>query len=140
MRAALHRPWTAAVDDRGGIVLGWLTKISVVLAVCGVLLFDFISVASTASTVSDAGSYAAREASATWDQTKDVQKSYDAAVAAATEENPQNIVETRNFVVDPDGTVHLVVSRDASTLLLFRWHRTAKWAHVSRPAQGRSVG
>ena len=38
-----------------------------------------------------------------------------------------------------DGTVHLVIRRDARTLLLYRWDRTEKWTHVSQRAQGRSV-
>ena len=49
-------------------------------------------------------------------------------------------MSTKEFTVDPDGTVHLVISREASTLILFRWDRTAKWAHVSAAAKGRSVG
>ena len=141
MRAALHHlRSTGPGDDRGGIVLGWLTKLTVVLGLVGIMLFDAISIASTTASVSDAGSYAAREASSTWDSTKNLQQAYLAAATAAAEQNPENVVSTKNFTVDPDGTVHLVIKREASTLILFRWSRTAEWAHVSREAQGRSVG
>jgi hypothetical protein len=139
MSEPCHRPPASAVDDRGGIVLGWLTKITVVLAVCGVFLFDGISVLSTQATVSDQGSYAARAASTAWEQTHDLQKAYDAAVAAAFEENAQNVVATKGFTADADGTVHLVISREAETLLLYRWSRTAKWTHVTSHAQGLDV-
>ena len=121
-------------------MLGWLTKLCVTLALVGVVLFDAISVGSTAASVSDQGTYAAFEASATWDQTKDLQKTYLTAATAAAEQNSQNVVSTKGFTVDPDGTVHLVISREASTLILFRWDRTAKWAHVSQNAKARSVG
>jgi len=141
MRSAFHHRRSPALgNDRGGIVLGWLTKLTVALALVGIVLFDAISVGSTAATVADQGTYAAHEASATWDQTKDLQQTYDAAVAAATEQNPQNVVSPKQFTVDPDGTVHLVVSRVAPTLILSRWDRTATWAHVSQNAKGRSVG
>ena len=141
MRSAFHHLRSPELgDDRGGIVMGWLTKLTVVLALLGLVLFDAISVGSTTATVSDSANYAAHEASATWDQTKDLQKTYIAAVEAATEQNPENVVSTKSFTVDPDGTVHLVITRDAQTLVLFRWDRTAKWAHIVRSGQGRSVG
>lgn len=125
--------------DRGDIVLGWLTRITVILALVGVVLFDAISLASTKANVSDQGAYAAREASSAWDESHDLQASYDAAVVAATEQDPQNVVGTKDFRIDADGTVHLSVSRDAPTLVLSRWDRTAKWAHVESRAVGRSV-
>lgn len=141
MRSATLRLRTPEpCDDRGGIVLGWLTKLTVALALVGIVLFDAISVGSTAATVSDSASYAAHEASATWDQTKDLQQTYATAAAAAAEQNPENVVSTKDFTVDPDGTVHLFVSRTADTLILFRWDRTAKWAQVTKAGQGRSVG
>ena len=109
-------------------MLGWLTKLTVGIALVGLLLFDAISVGSTAATIADQGSYAAHEAAATWDSTHDLQETYLTAAAKAAEQNPENVVSTKDFTVDPDGTVHLVISREAPTLILFRWDRTAKWA------------
>jgi hypothetical protein len=141
MRAALNRSFLPlAGGDRGDIVLSWLTKLTVTLALVGIVLFDAISIGTTNATVSDQGSYAAHEASETWDRTKDLQETYDAAVAAAVDRDPENVVSPNEFRVDPDGTVHLVVTRVAPTLILYRWDRTAEWAKVSRPAKGRSVG
>jgi hypothetical protein len=141
MRSAFHHLRSPQLgDDRGGIVLGWLTKLTVALALVGIVLFDAISVGSTMATVTDSANYAAQEASATWDSTKDLQQTYLAAAEAATEQNPDNVVSTKDFTVDPDGTVHLSITRDARTLILYRWDRTAKWAHVTRTGQGRSVG
>ncbi len=145
MQAAVPRvlravpPVATSGRDRGDIVLGWLTRLTVVFAVVGLALFEAISIGTTTANVADQGSYAAQEASATWDQTRNAQSAYEAAVTAAVDQNAENVVSTKDFLIDPDGTVHLVISRDAKTLLLFRWHRTAGWAHVSRAAEGRSV-
>lgn len=125
--------------DRGDIVLGWLTRLVVVLSLVGLVLFDAISVASTTANVADQGSYAAREASLVWDQTHNVQQAYDKAAEIAAGENVLNQVATKGFKIDTDGTVHLVIRRDAPTLLLSRWDRTAGWAMVRREAFGRSV-
>jgi hypothetical protein len=125
--------------DRGDIVLGWLTRLTVVMAVLGVALFDAISVGTTSASVADQGTTAALAASATWDETKDIQAAFDSAVASATEQNPENELDPKGFSIDADGTVHLTVSRDAKTLVLYRWGRSAKWAHVSQDAKGRSV-
>jgi hypothetical protein len=125
--------------ERGDIVLGWLTRIVVVLGIAGLGLFDAISIGSTAVNLSDQGAYAAREASEVWQSTNSLQKAYDAAAAAAAEANPANVVDTKTFRVDEDNTVHLRIRREATTLILYRWGRTAEWAELEREAAGRSV-
>jgi hypothetical protein len=140
MRASPCPPTIASTRDRGGIVVGWLTKLTVVLALIGIMLFDAISIGTTNANVADQASQAAFMASSTWDQTRDLQATYEAAVSSALEQDPQNVVSTKGFSIDPDGTVHLVMSRDAKTLVLYRWSKTKSWAHVTRAAQGRSVG
>ena len=126
-------------DDSGGIVLGWITRIALFIGVAGLALFDAISIGSTAATVSDQGSYAALQASEVWLQTKSVQQAYDAAVASATEQNPDDVVATKDFLIDEDGTVHLTVSRTATTLIVYRIGAIKSWADISRPASGKSV-
>jgi hypothetical protein len=127
-------------DDNGGIVLGWITRIAVIIGVAGLGLFDAISIGTTAATVSDQGSIAAMQASEAWLATKSVQKAYDAAVASATEQNPGDVVATKDFLIDEDGTVHLTVSRTATTLIIYRIGAIKSWADISRPASGKSVG
>ena len=138
MLAALRRPLTPP-SDHGGIVLGWLTRLTLALAVAGIFLFDAISIGSTKASIADQGSFAARAASEAWQETGDIQKAYDAAVLSATEQNPENTVLTKGFTIDADDTVHLVVTREAHTIVLYRWSRTAKWAQVRASAEGRSV-
>jgi|GEM_PF-606171 len=125
--------------DRGDIVIGWLTKIIVFLGLAGLVLFDAISVGTTAVNLTDQGQYAAREASEVWQRTQSVQEAYDAAVAAAVDQNPANVVDPATFRIDEDNTVHLKVGRTATTIVLRHWDKTATWAVLERDAKGRSV-
>jgi hypothetical protein len=79
------------------------------------------------------------QASEVWLQTKSVQQAYNAAVASATEQNPADVVATKDFLIDEDGTVHLTVSRTATTLIVYRIGPIKSWADISRPAMGKSV-
>ena len=125
--------------DRGDIVIGWLTKIVVVLGLAGLVLFDALSLGSTAVSLSDQGQYAAREASEVWQQTDSVQKAYDAAVSTAVSQNATNVIDPRTFRIDQDDTVHLRIGRTATTIVLHHWDKTAGWAVLEREAKGRSV-
>jgi hypothetical protein len=133
-RSPFHAP-----DDGGGIVLGWLTRIVLFFAVAGLALFDAISIGTTAMTVADQGSFSAQQASEDWQANKSVQSAYNAAVAAAAKENPADVIATDDFKIDPDGTVHLTVSRNATTLIVYRIGPITNWAHIVRHATGRAV-
>jgi len=126
-------------SDSGDILMSWLTKIVVVMAVAGIVVFEAVSVGVTATSMIDQGTYAAREASEAWQSTSSVQQAYDAALKVAVEANPQNAIDSASFRIDDDNTVHLTISRDATTLLLYRWDRTATWAELHREVSGRSI-
>lgn len=128
-----------AHPDRGDIVLSWLTKLVVIFGLAGILFFDAISIGVTATSLTDQGNFAARDASEVWQTTKSVQKAYDAATKTAVEANPLNTVDAKSFRVDADNTVHLTISREATTIVLYRWGRTAGWAQLDREAKGKSV-
>ena len=127
-------------SERGDVVLSWITKLAVFFGLAGIILFDAISVGTTYSSVADQGSYAAREASETWDATKDLQKAYLAASAVAAEANSLNEVDPKTFRVDTDGRVHLTITRTATTMVLERIGPIEHWAQVEVEANGRSVG
>jgi hypothetical protein len=127
-------------SERGDIVLSWLAKLAVIFGLSGIVLFDAISVGVTHSSIADQGSYAAREASETWGATKDLQKAYLTASAVAADRDALNIVDPKSFTVEADGTVHLRISRTATTLVLYRIGPLKKLAHVEERAAGRSVG
>ena len=139
-RAAADPTVGSGLPDRGDIVIGWLTKIVIVLSIAGIGLFDALSIGSTSVSLSDQGQYAAREASEAWQQTESVQSAYDVAVATATSQNAQNTIDPKSFRIDPDDTVHLRIGRTATTIVLHHWDRTATWAVLEREVKGRSVG
>jgi hypothetical protein len=132
-------PTRPLAGDRGDIVLGWLTKVVVTLALLGLVAFDAISIGWTKVSLTDQAQTASIQASTTWLHTKDVQKAYDAAVASATEDNPLNQVDANDFTVDSDGTVHLRLHRDAATLLVSRIGPIRGWGQITADAAGRDV-
>lgn len=129
----------SAGPDRGDVLMSWLMKLTVVMAVAGIAIFESVSIGVTATQVIDQGTYAAHQASETWQSTKSMQQSYDTAVKVAVDANPDNVIDTSTFLVDEDGTVHLTISRRASTIVLYRWGRTADWALIERDVSGHAA-
>lgn len=127
-----------AVCDAGGIVIGWLVKLMVAAAVLGVIAFDTLSIGSSRVNIMDQGTVAAIEASENWRAQGNIQAAYDAALAAALEANKTNEIDTESFTVDPDGTVHLRISREAPTLVVSKFAQIRSWAMVRADASGRS--
>src|SRR4051794_35073156 len=115
--------------DSGSIVLGWLTKLMVVLLLVGVVLFDFVSVGVARMSTSDDANVAAQAASEEWVHSHNVQLAYNAAVAAIT--NPAERVLTRGFTVSPNGETQLFVRREATTLVAFRIGPLKKYTMVT---------
>jgi hypothetical protein len=102
-------------SDRGDIVLGWLTKLTVVLALLGLVAFDGISLALGRFRAEDRAAAAAREAVDAWRSTKDVQRAYEAALA---ETGPEDTVAPTSFSVDPAGAVTLTLQHRVATLVV----------------------
>lgn len=123
--------------ERGSVITGWLAKLAVTLGVLGVLAFDLISIgASRVGAADDAGN-AAIAASQAWEETHDVQQAYNAAVDAAGEHG--ETVDTKNFVIDPDSTVHLTVRRTAKTVVLGHIGFLAHFTHVAEAGKGQAL-
>lgn len=104
-------------DDRGGIVLGWLLRLTVGLLLMGVLSFDVFSLAYTnVTTLDDAGIVATTGAQALLEHPRDVK----AARRESLDEASERGVEMRSsdWWVNDDGIVHVTVSRDAESLVL----------------------
>jgi hypothetical protein len=114
--------------DDGSIVLGWLTKLVVLFAVVGVLLFDGIAIAVNNVTAQDEANTAAQAAADSYKSTHDVQAAYSAAVAAAADDNEK--VLPRSFVINPDGSVNLVLRRETRTLVLHHVGALRKYERV----------
>lgn len=104
--------WTR---DAGYLVSGWLVKLTIVLAVIGVAGFDVVSVIAGHIDAEDDAQSAATAASSAWSSTHNVQQAYAAAVASVTTSGEK--VLTKDFSIDADGTVHLLVQRHIRTLV-----------------------
>jgi len=129
----------AGRPDAGGIVVGWLLKIVLVGAAVGLVGFDALSVATVRLGVVDQGEMAARTGSDRWNDSKDIQLAYDAAASAAELANPNNSIDADTFRVDRNGTVHLRISRDATTLVLHRVGRLRSWTLVSEEVAAKAA-
>ena len=102
-------------EERGDIVLGWLTRVVLVLTLLGVSGFDFIAVVAGHFTTEDHANEAATVASQSWLQFHDLNAAYQAAKDAA-EAHGDHL--TGPMTIDPDGTVHLTVAHHVKTLLV----------------------
>lgn len=133
-----RRPSDVRGDDVGDIVVGWLVRVVVSVAVVGVLLFDAVSIAAAKMSVTDQASMAARAASDDWVVHHSQQMAFDAAWDAAKEANPTNTVDTQSFTVAQNGTVRLTVHRTAPTLVLRLVGPAHHWADVVGEGVGRT--
>lgn len=124
--------------DRGDIVLGWLTRLTVVLAVLGVIGFDLVALGVGRLQAEDHAQAAARAAVRSFSQTQDVQSSYEAALAQVAEDaGPSAVVRPEGFTVAPDGAVTLTVEHTAATLLVEKIGPVRSWATSRSTVTGR---
>lgn len=135
--AGAKRPTGLRRADRGDIVIGWLVRLTVTLAIGGILLFDAVSVAMAHVSVADAAQTDAQAGADAWHSRPDVARAYAAAVAAG---KPGDKVSADSFAVDPDGTVHVRVDRTATTLVLFRVPKLARYATAAATGTARTMG
>lgn len=105
-------------SDHGGIVLGWLTKVAVSLAVVGVVGFDVASLGSGAFQAEDHAQRAARAAANAWQGDKRVQVAYDAALDEVVRDG--DTIDAGSFSVAANGAVTLTLRREVPTLLVQR--------------------
>lgn len=136
--ADLQRPFGAA-GDTGGIVLGWLTRLTVLLAVLGLIAFDAISIVTSRLSLEDVGNQAARNASETWQRTHDIRASLLSAQTTASDADAGTSVVTNSLRIDPDGTAHLTVTREAATLVAHYLPSVRNWCDQRVDGQGRST-
>lgn len=124
--------------DSGDIILGWLTRVVVSIAVVGVIAFDGLSIGVAHVSAADDANTAARSASQTWLN----QHSLDAAVQAAqatTAQHDETLVPNSVHIAN-DGTVSLKVERDATTLVVRHVHALHSWLTIVASGSGKYVG
>jgi hypothetical protein len=112
-------------SDRGDIVLGWLTKLVVIVSIVGLIGFDLISLGQSRFQAADRATTAAGAAANTYATTKDLQQAYNAALETTLD---GDTIETKTFSIAADGTVDLRLHHTATTLLLHRVPQLRKYA------------
>ena len=105
-------------NDRGDIVLSWLVRVIVLLAVVGVMAFDVLSVGSSRLSIDDQATTAARAAADSWAASHDRQGAFDAAWHSATESDATNDVDVKSFSIDAGGVAHVTLRREAPTFIV----------------------
>lgn len=103
--------------EQGGIVLGWLLRVSVLLLVLGVLAFDVFSLAYTnVTTVDDAGVVASSGAEVLLEHPRAVDDAKDSSLQQAADLGVA--MRAKDWWVDETGEVHVTVSRTAPSVAL----------------------
>jgi hypothetical protein len=123
--------------DRGDVIVGWLTKVTVVIGVLGVMSFDAVSVGVAKMNADDVAATAAAFGAETWNATHNIQHAYRAASSFAEERGAT--IAPADFSVDRDGTVRVRVVKEATTVLLYRTSKTKGWARVEGTGARRGV-
>lgn len=113
--SARPRGWR---DDRGDVVLDWLVKVSVTLAILGVIVFDGISAGSLRLRVQDAANSAAFAAATNTGRGFTEQQATDAANQRLAEEYPDFTLVQGSIRQTPNGGVQLQVKGTARTVVM----------------------
>ena len=96
------------------MVIGWLTRVVVVLAILGVLGFDAIAVGVARFDADDDGTRAAQAAATSWKQSHDIAA---ALKAAETSLGEADTLVPESLTITADGTAHLKVQRKVTTIV-----------------------
>jgi len=120
--------------DRGDVVLGWLTKVTVTLALLGLVAFDAVSLGAGQFQAEDHAQQAARAAVEAYRTTPDLQQAYDAAVGEVLDSG--DTIETAGFVAGPDGSITLRLRREVPTLLIEKIPPLHDLATITRTVTG----
>jgi hypothetical protein len=116
-------------SDRGGIVLGWLTKLVVVVSLVGLVGFDLVSLGTARLQAEDHAQTAARAAVEAYAGPQDLQLAYDAALAEVVTDG--DTIDAPTFTIT-GGQVTLTLRRTAPTLLVRHVAALSGYADVQR--------
>lgn len=125
------------LDDAGDIILGWLTRIVVWIAVIGVVIFDALSIGVGHISAADDADSAALAASHAWHDTHSREAALEAARRVA-DDHDETVVEGSLFIAD-DGSVRLRVQHNVTTVVVRHVHGLRAWAHITEGGSGRYV-
>lgn len=115
------------------MVVGWLTKLTVTLAVLGVLLFDVSALLVGRVQVADHADSAAQAAADSWRQ----QHSYQGALLAAQTSAGTDEIVPKSLVISSDGATTVALHRDLTTMVLRHIPRLAELDSVTETGNAR---
>lgn len=104
-------------NDRGDIVMGWLTRLAVALAVVAVLGFDVVQVGLANVQLQDQANDAAAAARDAYAGHHDINDALTAAQSSARGENADDVLVPGSLVVAHDGSVTLKLTRPIHTVV-----------------------
>jgi hypothetical protein len=107
------------------------------ISLTGVIAFDGVSIGVAHVSAVDDANAAALSASRAWQTSHDMAHAVEAAQQTA-EEHGETIVDN-SLHFDPDGTAHIDVRRDATTLIVRHIHALRSWIEITASGSGRSV-
>jgi hypothetical protein len=102
--------------DAGDIVVAWLGRLVVILAIVAAIGYDGVQVGLAKVSIQDQASTAAQAGRDSWQTRHSVENAYTAAVLSAHSGNTANVISPKNFVVSPTGVVTLTMTRPIHTL------------------------
>ena len=120
--------------DAGEIVLGWLTKVVITLAVLGFLAYDGISIVTANVSAADRANTLASEGADDVKNLRDVNKAY--ALISAEAQATGDTIAPQDFRVDTTGHVTLVLHRTARSLWMTHVGPLRKYLRISATGEG----
>ncbi len=116
------------------MVIGWLTRLTVTLAVVGVLLFDGAALVIGRVSTADNADLAAQAAADAWSTTHSMKASL---LAAQTAAGGDELVPD-SLRIAPDGSTAVAVHRSLSTLVVRHVPRLEGLTSVTETGRGRA--
>ena len=104
-------------SERGSIVLGWLTRLVVVLGLVGIVGFDLVSYGVARLSATDQAEQVARAGATAWQTGSDVDAAYAEATQVAEDLDPGNVLPPQEFRASRDGGVSVRLDHPVPTLV-----------------------
>lgn len=128
----MTRPALTRAD--GGIVVGWLLKVTLVLLLVGVVAYDVVSIAYSRVAASDDARYIALGASeAIVLQRADDEEALKMAMERAEARGVS--LKEKDVTIDDDGSVTVHITRTADTLVAYRISALDQFTEVDETYQ-----
>lgn len=106
---------TSLIKDDSGIVVGWLVKVSLILIIIGLTLFEIFAVVLVRATAADTASKAAQEAGFAYRNSQSLDRAEEVASRFAEGEGTEFVSVTVN---DNERTITVTVRKEAKTLFI----------------------